>query len=104
MDKYDKYWGQWHENLELQNETAKGKEKVKENINLLIFVAVVLDPRYKLSQYTEIAIDEIYGDGVGQKVWAAITKCLQELFEEYRNNRSSPSEVSSQPSDSPPSK
>ena len=52
MDKYDKYWGQWHENLELQNETAKGKEKVKENMNLLIFVAVVLDPRYKLSQYT----------------------------------------------------
>ena len=66
-DKYDKYWGQWHENLELQNETAKGKEKVKENMNLLIFVAVVLDPRYKLSQYTEIAIDEMYGDGVGKK-------------------------------------
>lgn len=104
MDKYDKYWGQWHENLELQNETAKGKEKVKKNMNLLIFVAVVLDPRYKLSQYTEIAIDEMYGDDVGQKVWAKVTKCLHELFEEYRNNRSSPSEVSAQPSDSPPSK
>ena len=74
------------------------------NINLLIFIAVVLDPRYKLSQYTEITIDEMYGDGVGQKVWATITKCLHELFEEYRNNNSSSSEVQSQPSDSPPSK
>jgi hypothetical protein len=45
----DKYWGQWHENLELQNEKGKEKEKEKENINLLIFVAAVLDPRYKLS-------------------------------------------------------
>jgi hypothetical protein len=71
---------------------------------LLIFIAVVLDPRYNLSQYTEIAIDEMYGDGFGQKVWAAITKCLHELFEEYRNNNSSSSEVQSQPSDSPPSK
>jgi len=103
-DKYDKYWGHWHDNLELQSEKGKGKEKEKENINLLIFIAVVLDPRYKLSQYTEIAIDEMYGDGVGQKVWAAITKCLHELFEEYRNNNSSSSEVQSQPSDSPPSK
>jgi hypothetical protein len=54
-DKYDKYWGQWHDNLELQNEKGKGKEKEKEkkkekeNINLLIFVVAVLDPRYKLS-------------------------------------------------------
>ena len=103
-DKYDKYWGHWHDNLELQNEKGKGKEKEKENINLLIFIAVVLDPRYKLSQYTEITIDEMYGDGVGHKVWAAITKCLHELFEEYRNNNSSSSEVQSQPSDSRPSK
>jgi hypothetical protein len=55
--------GQWHENLGLQNEKTKGKEKKKENINLLIFVAVVLDPRYKLSQYIEIAIEDMYGAG-----------------------------------------
>jgi len=45
----------------------------------------------------------MYGDGVGHKVWAAITKCLQYLFEECRNN-SSPSDVHPQPSESPPSK
>jgi hypothetical protein len=63
-DKYDKYWEQWHENLELQNEKGKGKEKEKEkeNINLPIFVATVLDPRYKLSQYTKMVIEEMYGD------------------------------------------
>jgi hypothetical protein len=33
-----------------------------------------------------MAIEEMYGDGVGQKVWAAITKCLQDLYEEYMIN------------------
>ena len=46
----------------------------------------------------------MYGDGVGQKVWTAVTKCLHDLFEEYRNNINSPSEVQSQPSELPPSK
>ena len=75
-DKYDKYWGNWHENLEVQTDKGKGKgkDKEKENIKLLIFVAAVLDPRYKLSQYIEMIIEEKYGAGVRQKVWAAITK------------------------------
>ena len=103
-DKYDKYWGQWHDNLGLQNEKGKGKEKEKENINLLIFVAVVLDPRYKLSQYVEIAIEDMYGEGVGTKVWAAITKCLHDLFEEYRVKNSSPIYVNPEPNDSTRSK
>jgi hypothetical protein len=102
-EKYDKYWWKWHENSEVQNDKGKGKEKEKENINLLIFVAVVLDPRYKLSQYTEMAIDEMYGEGVGQKVWAAITKCLQELLEDYRI-RSLPPDDQPQQSESPQSK
>jgi hypothetical protein len=101
-EKFDKYWGQWHENSEMENEKVKGKGKVKEkqNINLLIFVAYVLDPRYKLSEYTEATIDVLYGEGVGQKVWAAITKCLHDLFEEYKTNNSQPSdEVQSQVGD-----
>ncbi|KAK1615842.1 hypothetical protein QYE76_021359 [Lolium multiflorum] len=51
---------------------------------MMIFIGVVIDPRYKLSEYTEIAIGEMYGDGNGQKVWSAINKCLYELFEECR--------------------
>uniref|UniRef100_K3ZLP8 hAT-like transposase RNase-H fold domain-containing protein n=1 Tax=Setaria italica TaxID=4555 RepID=K3ZLP8_SETIT len=90
-------------NLDVQNEKGKGKEKEKENINL-IFVAIVLDPRYKLSEYIELAIEEIYGEGVGQKVWAAVTKCLHDLFEEYRDTNSQASDVNQQSSDSPQSK
>ena len=88
-DKFDKYWGQWHDIVENESEKAKGKEKDKENINLLIFVAVVLDPRYKLSEYIELVVQEIYGEGAGQKLWAALQKCLHGMFEEYRASYSS---------------
>ncbi|KAM0909468.1 hypothetical protein ACQ4PT_014792 [Festuca glaucescens] len=77
-DKFDKYWGNWHES----DPSKKGKEK--ENINLMIFISVALDPRYKLSDYTQFAISEIYGKDNGPKVWAAVNKCLRDLFEEYR--------------------
>ncbi|WVZ70886.1 hypothetical protein U9M48_019515 [Paspalum notatum var. saurae] len=74
----------WHDIVENENYKAKGKEKEKEkeNINLLIFVAVILDPRYKLSEYIELAIQEIYGESIGHKVWAAVNKGLQGLFED----------------------
>jgi hypothetical protein len=98
-EKFDKYWGSWHEKKEKEddmrlivNEGVKGKkdEKEKENINLLIFVAAVLDPRYKLSDYTKITIEEMYGLETGEKVWVAVNKCVRELFEEYRLKSSSP--------------
>jgi hypothetical protein len=37
-DKFDKYWGNWHE----PNPSKKGKEK--ENINMMIFMSAALDP------------------------------------------------------------
>jgi hypothetical protein len=51
----------------------------------LIFVAAFLDPRYKLSLYTRISVEEIFGEESGQLVWASITTCVTELFEEYKN-------------------
>jgi hypothetical protein len=48
-------------------------------------VAAFLDPRYKLSLYTKITIEEIFCEGRGQLVWAAINTCVTELFEEYKN-------------------
>ncbi|KAM0859393.1 hypothetical protein ACQ4PT_047234 [Festuca glaucescens] len=65
-DKFDKYWGNWHE------PDPSKKEKEKENINMMIFIPAVLDPRYKLSEYTQFAILEMYGDEKGPKVWAAV--------------------------------
>jgi hypothetical protein len=99
-EKFDKYWGLWHTNSK-DNEIGqqqeqdprrskgrgkeKDKDKEKENINLLIFVAAFLDPRYKLSLYTKISVEEIFGEEKGQLVWAAINTCVTELFEEYKN-------------------
>jgi hypothetical protein len=33
-----------------------------ENMNLLIFLATAIDPRYKLSNYTKLAIREMFGE------------------------------------------
>jgi hypothetical protein len=85
-EKYNRYWGLWHENAkqhEKEKDKGKGKEKEKENINLLIFVGAVVDPRYKLTEYLELVIEEIFGEENGQKVWAAVNKCVRELFEDY---------------------
>jgi hypothetical protein len=87
-DKYDKYWGNCHEPLgetsRNVNERGKGKEKEKENMNMLIFVAAALDPRYKQSEYTKLAIEEMFSEENGHKVWAAVKLCVRQLFEEYR--------------------
>ena len=100
-EKFDKYWGLWHTNSkdndkqQQEQDRDKGrskgrgkekeKDKDKENINLFIFVAAFLDPRYKLSLYTKISVEEIFGEERCQLVWAAINTCVRELFEEYRN-------------------
>lgn len=99
-DKYDKYWGNWHEPVPQEmvrpvNERGRGKgkekEKEKENMNLLIFVAAVLDPRYKLSDYTKLTIAEMFCEETGRKVWAAIKECVHQLFEEYASLYAPPS-------------
>ena len=84
-EKFDKYWGLWNSSSEHDKEMEKGrgKAKEKENLNLLIFIAGCLDPRYKLSLYTKITIEEIFGEERGQIVSEAINTCLHELFEEY---------------------
>jgi hypothetical protein len=45
---------------------VKVKEKEKENMNLLIFIATTLDPRYKLSNYTKLAFWEMFGEAKGK--------------------------------------
>ena len=100
-EKFDKYWGSWHENEKVKdkgpivNERGKGKkkekeEKEKENLNLLIFIAAALDPRYKLSDFTRLTTLEIFGVESREKVWYAVNKCVRELFEEYRVRLTTP--------------
>ena len=89
QDKYDKYWGRWHEEpKEVRNENekgkGKGKKKEEENVNMFVFVAAVLDPRFKLSNFTKLAIEAMYGELNGGKAWEAVKTFMHSLFEEYK--------------------
>ncbi|XP_063940304.1 zinc finger BED domain-containing protein RICESLEEPER 2-like [Daucus carota subsp. sativus] len=64
-EKYDKYWGDVHK------------------MNKLIYVAVVVDPRYKL-EFIEFALGEEYGKEVGWKLANDTSLVIRELFEEYK--------------------
>ncbi|XP_074347010.1 zinc finger BED domain-containing protein RICESLEEPER 2-like [Apium graveolens] len=65
-EKYDKYWGDVHK------------------MNKLIYVAIVVDPRYKL-EFIEFALCEEYGKYVGWKLASDTSLMIRELFEEYKN-------------------
>ncbi|KAL9682846.1 hypothetical protein QQ045_014656 [Rhodiola kirilowii] len=64
--KYDKYWG-----------------NVKK-MNMLIYIAVVLDPRYKL-EYLQWSLYKIYksGDKQAEELGELVKKAMYELFNEY---------------------
>ena len=84
QDKYDKYWGRWHEEVENERGKGKGKKKEEENVNMFVFAATVLDPRFKLSNFTKLAIEEMYGELNGGKAWEAVKTFMHALFEEYK--------------------
>ena len=75
--KFDKYWGD------------------PTKMNLLIFIANVLDPRYKL-EYMEFFLNEIYGDSIGGSLFNNIKSGLQELFDDYSASINPPPQASSQ--------
>ncbi|KNA11902.1 hypothetical protein SOVF_130440 [Spinacia oleracea] len=64
-ENYEKYWGN------------------PEKINLVIFIAVVLDPRYKLD-YVEWMLVEIYDQRIASVLSQNLRDALNALFEEYR--------------------
>ncbi|XP_054778980.1 zinc finger BED domain-containing protein DAYSLEEPER-like [Prosopis cineraria] len=65
QSKYDKYWG-----------------KAK-NMNLLLVIAVILDPRYKFS-YVEVAFKHFIGDYTKREMMKKkIMRFLHRLFDEY---------------------
>uniref|UniRef100_A0A803LSE4 BED-type domain-containing protein n=1 Tax=Chenopodium quinoa TaxID=63459 RepID=A0A803LSE4_CHEQI len=66
-EKYDKYWGD------------------PEKINMLIFIAVVLDPRYKLD-YVEWMLIEIYDSKHAFVLVNNLKESLNALYEEYRGS------------------
>ncbi|CAL1391826.1 unnamed protein product [Linum trigynum] len=71
--KHDKYWG----NLD--------------NINPLLFIAVVLDPRYKL-EYVVFALDEVFGkdnggDWTKEELHNKVKGFLDDMFKNYSEMR-----------------
>ncbi|XP_074359583.1 zinc finger BED domain-containing protein DAYSLEEPER-like [Apium graveolens] len=64
--KYDKYWG----NIEKQN--------------ILLYVAVVLDPRYKL-KFVTCCLRKLYGDDDVNAIVSSLNECLSKLMSHYSN-------------------
>ena len=62
--KFDKYWGD------------------PQKMNLLIFIANVLDPQYKL-EYLQFSLNHMYGDSMGGSLYTNVKAALSELFDDY---------------------
>ena len=73
-EKYDKYWGDVNK------------------MNKLIYVAVVVDPRYKL-EFLEFALVEEYGNEIGWKLANDTKLVVKELFQEYCQPKSTQTQV-----------
>uniref|UniRef100_A0A803MBZ5 Uncharacterized protein n=1 Tax=Chenopodium quinoa TaxID=63459 RepID=A0A803MBZ5_CHEQI len=87
-EKFEKYWGD------------------PEKMNLLIFIAVVLGPRYNKLDYVEWMITEIYDPIVASKLVNNVKEALNALYEEYlvsSSNDVNREEVSSSKDDKTPS-
>ena len=53
-----------------------------EKMNLLIFIATILDPRDKI-EYIEYSLSEVYGLTVGGGLFIVVKNALYELFSDY---------------------
>lgn len=63
-EKYDKYWG------------------TVENINPLLFLAVVLDPRYKI-KYLRYCFESVYDSETVARIIVKVESVLQQLYTCY---------------------
>ena len=79
--KYDKYWGD------------------QENINLLIFIATLLDPPHKFG-FVEFAIKKMYEEFGGHNLFLLVKDAIYNMFKEYErlNLPQTTASSSSQPS------
>ena len=79
--KYDKYWGD------------------PEKMNVLIFIAMILDPRHKF-RFVEFAVKRMYGEIVGHNLCVSKKDATYNMFKEYEllNSPQSTTSSSSRPS------
>jgi len=60
------------------------KDKGDQLLNIVIFFCVAMDPRFKLSNYVKMATMVMFGDDIGEKLWATVNTYFRALFEEYK--------------------
>ncbi|XP_060210588.1 zinc finger BED domain-containing protein RICESLEEPER 2-like [Lycium barbarum] len=70
--KFDKYWGDF------------------EDMNMLLFVAIVLDPRYKI-KYVKFLFNNFYDPLEGNGESTKVVNTLTRLYNHYKNSISGPS-------------
>ena len=73
-EKFDKYWG-------------SGEDSSKKG-NVLLYVAVVLDPRKKLD-YLNYCLLNLYGENVAKVITDLVESVLKRLYEHYNSTHSS---------------
>ena len=76
-EKFDKYWG-------------SGEDSSKKG-NVLLYVAVVLDPRKKLDylNYLNYSLSNLYGENVAKVITDLVESVLKCLYEHYNSTHSS---------------
>uniref|UniRef100_A0A7N2L115 Transposase n=1 Tax=Quercus lobata TaxID=97700 RepID=A0A7N2L115_QUELO len=74
IEKFDKYWG-------------SGEDSSKKG-NVLLYVAVVLDPRKKLD-YLNYCLLNLYGENVAKVITDLVENVLKRLYEHYNSTHSS---------------
>ena len=77
QEKFDKYWGSW------------------EKTNMLIYIAVLLDPRYK-EQYVQFVLELRYGASESLEKMKIVKEAASLLFNDYKLRYESSSEQSSE--------
>ncbi|CAD6219782.1 unnamed protein product [Miscanthus lutarioriparius] len=82
--KYYKYWGEKYGERPGDREKRGEKDKGDQLLNIVIFFCVGIDPWFKLSNYVKMATMVMFGDEIGQKLWATVNTYFRALFEEYR--------------------
>lgn len=53
-------------------------------LNSIVFFCVALDQQYKLSNYIKMPTSIMFGDEVGEKLWATLDNSFRSFFQEYR--------------------
>ena len=73
-EKFNKYWG-------------SGEDSSKKG-NVLLYVAMVLDPRKKLD-YLNYCLSNLYGENVAKNITDLVKGVLERLYEHYNSTHSS---------------